>query len=355
MNIYPPVLCLTLLASCGKRPSEQLQVQKQEQNTNSEDATRDRSKLAKAALDSLPLIRRPTAGLAEIRGYDVPVVPAITLENRDISFEIFRCSSTWLIRGRLEEFDPDHPALSHRESAFEFFSANDFWSEISNQCESVKSHHPQRVLTDFTAPSGDWIWYFRPCIATGAESERICSEIFTASTSLNGYQNQYSEQQQEMISGIQRKLQLIAEITAGIPSQSETYLSALEKCVNDDWDKATRALMKSLVLNIIGLGSAIVFEIFAPAGNVKGTWKDRIALIWQPSDDVQQTGRALTRVLLWLFSNQHEFKKTCSQAEEIRLSANANLLRMKSLQYELAVDLDQAERAGIPLPAEVRQ
>lgn len=350
VNILSAALCTTLIASCG----DGTRVQSRTGNADSQESSGSVMRPANHALESIATLRRPTAGLAEVNGFDVPVVAAINLEHRDISFDVFRCSSLQSIQGKLEEYDPDHPALSQPNRALEYLTSNDFWNEISSQCVSVKSFHPQRELTDLTAPSGDWIWFLRPCIATGKESEKICSQIFTASTALSGFTNQYSLIQQELLVDIDRKLKLVSEVTAGIPSQSESYVAALEKCGNDNWDKATRALMKSLVLNIIGLGSAIILEIFAPSVDVGDSWKEKIALIWQPSDDVQKTGQALTRVLLWLFSNQNEYKKTCSAAEEIRISANAVLLRLKSLQYELAADLDQAERMGIPLPAEVR-
>lgn len=354
LNIYSAAFCMMLLAACGKSTREQPPAQRLTGSANSEDSSNINLARIQQILDSIVLLRRPTAGLAEINGYDVPVVAAINLESSDVSFDVFRCSGNQAIQGKLEEYDPDHPALSKPTQALEYLSSNDFWNDISKNCVAVKSFHPQRELTDVTAPSGDWIWFLRPCIATGDESKKICSRMFASSTALQGYHNRYSLYQQELLFKIQTKLQLVSEITAGIPSQSSSYLAALEKCGNDNWDKATRALMKSLVLNIIGMGSSIIFEIFAPTANSKGSWREKVAVIWQPSDDVQKTGQALTRVLLWLFSNQNEYKKTCSAAEEIRISANAALLRLKSLQYELAADLDEAERAEIPLPAEVR-
>lgn len=346
--------CVTLV-SCGEHISKNANEPKKIPNSNAGLSGQDQLETIKAELDAITYLARPTSGLAHINGFVFPVVSAVKLQSNHISFEVFRCAASDAIQGQFEVFDPHHPDLSEPEKAARYFSINNFWNEISQRCLLVKDFHPQHPLIDFTVPTGDWNWFLRPCIASGDKSEKVCSHVFTSSTPLYGFQNTYSSLQQDIFASIQKKIQSISTITASLPLRAKAYVAALDKCGSDDWEKATRSIMKSLVLNIVGLGSAIIFEIFAPKAEISGSWKERLSVIWQPSNDVQKSGQALTRVLLWLFSNQREFKKTCSTAEEIRISSDADLLRLKALQTELAIELDEAEREGIPLPTEVQQ
>lgn len=326
-------------------------------NSNSTDADQDfnnRRKFATEVLKNLFRLQKPTVGLAQIRNNEVPVISPIRVNNDDIFFQIYRCENNLTIDGVFESYDPENQSLAQPESARSYFERNQFWRDIEKRCKLVSIAQPQGEILDSIAPSGDWVWYLRACLAENSDKKFLCSNVITASHPLLGYRNQFSEYQQSLLTRIQSKLQNIRTISASFPERTRNLMNEIERCDQITWDKAKRSFFKSIALNIIGLGSSIIFEIFGPTDTQSKSWSEKIKVLWQPTDNVMGNGQAVTRILIWLFTNKHEFSETCATAEETRIATLTDLLQLKSMQVELSQDLDEAQKLDIPLPKEMR-
>ncbi|MFZ9521062.1 MAG: hypothetical protein ACO3A4_11360 [Silvanigrellaceae bacterium] len=310
--------------------------------------------VAKNYLDNLFSLQRPTVGIAQIKNNEVPVVVPIKISNRNIAFQIFRCEAENEIEGLLETFDNESQELAKRESAKSYFAKNKFWIDIRKKCTKTAESWSGSEFLDSSAPSGNFRWLMRACLIGSQSEDQHCSDSVFASDPLKGYQNRFSEIQQTTLERINRQMLLIGGISSSFPERASQLALALESCGEQEWNKASRQLMRSLLLNIIGMGSAIIFEIFGPTETAAKSWVEKTKAIWQPTNDMQNNGKAVTRILSWLFTNQHDFKETCAIAEEIRIAAASEVLRLQALQIQLASDLDEAVRLELPLPREVQ-
>jgi len=298
--------------------------------------------------------QKPVVGIANLKNNEVPVVSPISVANSDIVFQIFRCDSAQTIEGRVEVFDDDHPSLSSPDLAKAYFSRNQFWQDVQIKCVKTANSQAQLEFIDSSAPSGNLRWLMRACLMGDHADQPVCSDVIFASDVLTGYRNRFSERQKLLLERVNKKMLSISGISSSFPERARRLALALENCGQTEWNKASRQIIRSLLLNLVGMGSSIVFEVFGPTETSKKSWAEKIQTIWQPTTDVQKNGQAVTRILSWLFTNRHDFKETCTEAEEIRVTAESEILRLQSLQVSLASDLDDAARLDLPLPKEVQ-
>jgi hypothetical protein len=345
-----------ILSSCGETKFTAVETPPHKAEGSSDanaELGRNRSS-AKEYLNQFYSQQKPTVGIAHIKNNEVPVISPISVTNRDIFFQIFRCESTQTIEGLVEFFDESQSALSSKDSAKAYFSRNKFWDDIEKKCVKTAASQAQFEFLDSSAPSGSFRWLMRACLAADQHDQQVCSDAVVASDILQGYRNKFSENQQQMLERINKKMLMISGISSSFPERARQLALALDTCGQSEWNKATRQIIRSLLLNLVGMGSAILFEVFGPTETSAKSWSEKIRMIWQPTTEVQKSGQAVTRILSWLFTNQHDFKETCSTAEEIRIAASSELLKLQSLQISLASDLDDAVRLELPLPREVQ-
>jgi hypothetical protein len=305
-------------------------------------------------LQSIFKLQKPVVGLAQVKSYEVPAILPKSVQNPDIVFQFYRCESQSTIYGTYDEFDSENPQLDKEESAREYFARNDFWLSLSKQCTKVSDAQPQKEFLDLTTPSGSWRWYTRACIAGPSNQKFTCSPVISASEPLLGFKNKFDSLQQQLLAKIHDKMNSIKSLSISLPERGRELLSALKQCGEDDANNAERRLLRNNLLRLIGLGGSIALDIFGPTETASKSWKEKIQLIWQPTPDIQKNGQLTSQVLQWLFTQQHDFKSTCDAAEQIRIISSSDVLRLKALQIELASDLDDAERLGLPLPSEVK-
>ncbi|NBW81361.1 hypothetical protein EBR21_06370 [bacterium] len=350
-------LATFILSACGPTEfkSAVSPAEKISGNSDAEATLGRKRKSAKEYLDNFYSQQKPTIGIAHIRNNEVPVVSPIAVMNPDIVFQIYRCDSRQTIEGVVDAYDDKQPELSSKDFAKAYFSKNRFWNDVVRKCARTADSHAQSEFLDSSAPSGSFRWLTRACLISDRPDQPVCSDVVFASDVLPGYRNNFSDQQQQLLERINNKMQLISGISSSFPERARQLAIALDSCGQAEWNKAARQLIRSLLLDIIGMGSAIVFEIFGPTETVTKTWSEKAQMIWQPTADVQKSGQAVTRILSWLFTNQHDFKEACSAAEEIRTAAASEVLRLQSLQVALASDLDDADRLELPLPREVQR
>ena len=305
-------------------------------------------------LNLLYRLQRPTVGLAQFNGYETPVLLPLAVHNSNILFQIYRCPAFATIQGAVSTYDDEASELNSELSARNYFKANQFWNDIKVQCSEVSKAHPHAELIDLTAPSGDWRWYARACLPELESNNFTCSDVVTTSMPLLGYQNKQSSSRNELLIRINQRITMIRQLLASFPNKAAALSDAYAQCNISDWDKTKRLLKRSIIANVIGYGSSILIGILTPDSPLPSTpgmhWKDKIDSIWQPDVDVQKTGQAITRILLWLFTTKEDFKETCSAAESIKITASADLFKVKDLQLMLATDLDEAQRIGLSLP-----
>lgn len=325
------------------------------ENSSEQDSVSSYPKRREASKRDLSLratAQRPVVGLAQNGLYDTPVVMPGTVSDPDVQFSVYRCPANVTIQGVLDTFDEFSDKLNEPNSAREYFRANKFWTDIELKCTEVSKAHPQIELPDISAPSGDWRWFVRQCLPEGSSSLPFCSDVVAASPALLGFRSSLTSEHSELLVRINNKLSMIRHLSASFPTRAASMDEAYSQCSVADWEKAKRLLKRSIIANVVGYGSSILIGIFAPNAHTpaSGSWGNRVRLIWEPTVDVQLRAQAITRVLLWLFTNKNDFKETCAAAEEIRISAAADLFKVKELQLSLAGDLDHAQRVGLKIP-----
>ena len=318
-----------------------------------------RRQLAIDAVNKIYQLQRPIVGIAQVKQNEVPFVQPMTVHHEDVIFQIARCPAHYSVQGIFARYDSSDDQLKSHEDAIKYFIRNKFWNDISGHCNIVSLAQPQATFIDSTSPTGDWRLYLRACLSDTSAQSLTCSEAISSSEAIFGYRNQFSFQQQEILERISNKMQIISQLASSFPQRSLALAQAMDNCDLASWNQAKRMLARSLIANVIGYGSSIIFAIFEPSNKLGAdlprTWSEKIKQIWEPSVDQKNISRAVTRSLLWLFTSEHDFKETCFNAEEIRINASADLLKLKSLQTSLSLDLDEANRLGIPLPAGISQ
>jgi hypothetical protein len=359
-RFYARKIFLTLIilftAGCGKyyTTHEQLNIVPRKSSEDSFSNYDRQRETSHKELNLLYRLHRPTVGLAQFNGYEAPVLLPLAVHNANIIFQIYRCPAFATIQGAVSTYDDDANELNNENSARDYFKTNQFWNDIRVQCSEVSKAHPQIELIDLSAPSGDWRWYARACLPELESGNFTCSDVVTTSMPLLGFQNKLSASRAELLSRINQRITVIRQLSASFPNKAAALSEAYAQCNISDWDKTKRLLKRSVIANVIGYGSSILIGIFTPDSAQPSTpgrlWKDKIDLLWQPTVDVQKTGQAITRVLLWLFTTKDDFKETCSAAETIKITAAADLFKVKELQLMLATDLDEAQRIGLSLP-----
>jgi len=344
-----------ILNSCG--PSQFVSSPSPNRLSKNNDAfARDISARHQSALEviqNLYHMQKPVIGLGQFGQNTIPVISPVSVDNPDIVFQIYRCESATLIQGLFETYDPASSSLDSPDSAKIYFNKNQFWSDIQKRCSPLGVSHPQNEILDISAPSGHWKWVLRACMPRQETNDFLCSNVFTESFPLHDYKNSLSEQHQRLLKNISQKIHLSNIISSGFPGRARELYATLDECSANAWKSAERQIMRSILINLVGLGTSIIFKIFGPEASNFPTWTDKMRIIWQPDEDVQKNGQYITRVLLWLFTQEHDFKFTCSRAEEIRIDAAANVLKLQQLQFELANLLDEAARSGLTVPSEV--
>jgi hypothetical protein len=303
-------------------------------------------------IESLYRRQKPVAGLAQIKNNFVPAVTVPDIRIPNLLFHIARCDSNVVVSGDFEDFDPNDVSLNSPQSALTYFNRNRFWDDIASKCKEVALVEPQIDFLDISAPSGNWKWYLRACFPSDTH-QTVCSQFIYESFALTDYHNNLSERQSVLLNEINQKTLKIRKLSASFPEKARILLTALDECQSSDINNAGKQIMRSILFNLVGIGTSVIFKIFGPAMPQEHSWSKKIALLWQPEDDVQKNGQYVTRILLWLFTQQHDFKQTCTPAEEIRISGIEDVLKLKQLQTELAVRLDEALNLGLPLPPEV--
>jgi hypothetical protein len=312
----------------------------------------NRAKTANEAFEKLYRRQRPVTGIAQVKNNYVPVVNVPDFKLPDLFLQISRCDANTVIKGIYDEFDSEHESLNSLNTAKIYFNRNNFWDVVESRCAAVNLAQPQQEFLDIAAPSGSWKWYMRACFPIDA-GKLMCSRIIFETAPLENYINKLSAEQSELSNEISRKIFAIRLLTSAFPEKASRLLTALEECQSSDIDNAGRQLVRSILINFIGMGSAIIFRIFGPSMPQMNNWTDKIGELWRPDPNVQNSGQYVTRILLWLFTQQHDFKQTCTRAEEIRIESLQDVMILQKLQLELATRLDKASTLGLPTPPEV--
>lgn len=354
-KIFLTLITLTT-AGCGKYYyiHEQESVERQKLSEDSFSHYGSQRETSHNELNLLHRLQRPTIGLAQFNGYEAPVLLPLAVHNTNIVFQIYRCPAFTTIQGAVSTYDDEANELNSESSARDYFKTNQFWNDIKVQCSEISKAHPQVELIDLSAPSGDWRWYARACLPDLESGDFTCSDVVTTSAPLFGFQNKLSASRAEVFMRINQRIAMIRQLSASFPNKAAALSEAYAQCNISDWDKTKRLIKRSIITNVIGYGSSILIRIFSPDFAQPSTpgvlWKDKIQFLWQPTVDVQKTGQAITRVLLWLFTTKDDFKETCTAAETIKLAASADLFKVKDQQLMLGADLDEAQRIGLSLP-----
>jgi hypothetical protein len=310
-----------------------------------------------SSIKQLSLLTRlpsPTVGIVQYKTIEAPVLLPPGVHDPALLFQIYRCPARIEIQGLVNNFDDlaDQPAT---DSQFkQFYALNQFWNDVKLKCEAVADAQPQIELIDLSAPSGDWRWFVRACLPNLEANSFICSEVVTASAPLLGFQNKLEGRTRELLTRIINRISAIRQLSASLPVKAAALAEAYDRCNTADWEKTKRLLKRSILANIIGYGSALLIDILAPNSVTQVTPNksiaDRINAIWDTKIDNVQTGQAITRVLLWLFTSKEDFKETCAAAEEIKINTTAELFKIKDLQLLLSADTDEALRLGLNIP-----
>ncbi|MBM3382637.1 MAG: hypothetical protein FJY29_09385 [Betaproteobacteria bacterium] len=305
-------------------------------------------------LNLLTRLPSPSVGLVQFKTIEAPVILPAGLPDPALLFQIYRCNAETKIRGAVNEFD-ELGASSRTEAQLkEFFSKNMFWEDVKLKCEAVSDAQPQIEFVDLTAPSGDWRWFVRACLPNLESKSFLCSEAVAATEPLLGFRNGLESSKRELLTRMTNRISAIRQIAASLPVKAAALAEAYERCNTSDWEKTKRLLKRSILANVISYGSAILIDILAPNSvsqrSPYNRIADRIDAIWNTKIDTVQTGQAITRILLWLFTSKDDFRETCSTAEEIKINTAVELYRIKDLQLLLAADTEEAQRIGLDIP-----
>lgn len=355
IKIFLTLITLTT-TGCGKHDTihEQESIERRKLSEDSFSHYGSQRETSLNELNLLHRLQRPTIGLAQFNGYEAPVLLPPAVHNKNIVFQIYRCPAFATIQGAVLTYDNQARELTNESAARDYFKTNQFWNDIKVQCSEISKAHPQVELIDLSAPSGDWRWYARACLPNLEAGHFTCSDVVTTSAPLLGFLNKLSASRAEVFMRINQRMTMIRKLSASFPNKAAALSEAYAQCNISDWDKIKRLIKRSIITNVIGYGSTILIRIFSPDFEQPSTpgllWKDKIEFLWQPTVDVQKTGQAITRVLLWLFTTQDDFKETCIAAETLKLAASADLFKVKELQLMLGADLDEAQRIGLSLP-----
>ena len=200
--------------------------------------------------------------------------------------------------------------------------------EEKERCEVIaQTGRSNKPILDGWAPSGDFIYIIRSCVAPNRliladnMTKRECSKQVSISQQIKDYVNQRSEQEQMYLKKAQSYLNKMDQAAVEVKMSGERLIENMQECEDEEHERAVNQKFKQAVLRLAAVAVEVVLEL--KTGDLITNVKSRKAkwLLTMDAMDGPQLlqafgGQFFSQVFFDLFAEPSDMPKTCVSAVE---------------------------------------